>query len=169
MEEHRPLILRGNRFLGSALVDQNLLGVSALEEANEKVLELVKGGNYKRASLLSVLCYELKVLEEPKLIEHLVETMDVGLVDLRDIDMSRFSNYGVDPGLCWATMCVPFESVEGFWCVATAHYLSEPVRKHWEKLNDNDVLWYVASLESITEALERIEKSISDGEQESSS
>ncbi len=38
--------------------------------------------------------------------------------------------------------------------VATAYYLSPPVRKYWEELYDGRVLWFGTTLENIADLLE---------------
>jgi len=41
IKENRPLILRSNRFLGSALVERALITNESLEAANEKLLDII--------------------------------------------------------------------------------------------------------------------------------
>lgn len=157
MEHYRPLILRANRFLGSALAEKNLVPFPALEAANEKLLEVVKSGNLRQAWLLRFLFAEDGGLDEAAYLEHLVEHHDAGLMDLHNMDMSKFEEYGVDPDLCWATATLPFDKVEGFLFLATANLLSQPILTHWEKNTDAQLLWFAAPVHSLLEALERVD------------
>lgn len=122
MVEQRPLILRSNRFLGSALVERGLVTSEDLEAANEKLLETIQSGDMRGASLLNILIYELKALDEAQLIDSLVEIDEVSLVDLSNYDLARFRDYKLDRDLCWATYTIPFDRVEDFNMVATGYY-----------------------------------------------
>ncbi|MGB0408990.1 MAG: hypothetical protein ACPG3X_06100 [Opitutales bacterium] len=159
MQQHRALILRSNRFLGSSLVDRGLISVADLEVANEKFMDAIQASELKRASILSSLLFETKALDESALIEHLVEEEGLGLVDLNHMDLRSLRPYNVEHSLCWATSTVPFDKVENVYLLASCYYLSAPVVKHWEEqLNDGRVIWYGTSTTSMTRALERIEE-----------
>jgi len=158
MQEHRALILRSNRFLGSALVERGLVSVDDLEAANEKFMEAIQASELKRASILSTLLFETKSLKEESLIEHLVDEEGLGLIDLSYIDLRSLRPYHVDLSLCWASSTIPFDKVEDTYMVATCYWLSAPVVKHWEDLLDGRVIWYGTSTNSMTRALERIEE-----------
>ncbi len=158
MQQHRALILRSNRFLGSALVDKGLVSVGDLEEANGKFMEAIQASDLKRASILSTLLFDLKKLDEGKLLEYLAEEEKLGLVDLNFVEVSSLRPMKVDLSLCWASSTVPFDNVEGTYMVATCYYLSAPVKKHWEDLLDGRVIWYGTSTSSLSRALERIEE-----------
>jgi len=152
------LILRSNRFLGSALVDKGIVSVGDLESANEKFMGAIQNSELKQASILSTLLYDLKVLDEAKLIDHLVEEHDLGLIDLAHIELSSLRPWNVDFSLCWATSTVPFDKVEDTFLVATCYYLSAPVIKHWEGLLKGGIIWYATSAASMNRGLERIEE-----------
>lgn len=158
MQEHRALILRSNRFLGSALVERGLVSVDDLEAANEKFMEAIQSSELKRASILSTLLFETKSLEERSLIEHLVDEEGLGLIDLNYVDLRSLRPFNVDISLCWASSTIPFDKVENTYMVATCYWLSAPVVKHWEELLDGRVIWYGTSINSMTRALERIEE-----------
>lgn len=158
MQEHRALILRSNRFLGSAMVERGLVSVDDLETANEKFMEAIQSSELKRASILSTLLYETKALEEQSLLEHLVEEEGLGLIDLSYIDLRSLRTFNVDLSLCWATSTIPFDKVEDTYMVATCYWLSAPVVKHWEELLEGRVIWYGTSTNSMTRALEKIEE-----------
>jgi hypothetical protein len=158
MQQHRALILRSNRFLGSALVDKGLVSVGDLEEANGKFMEAIQASDLKRASILSTLLFDLKKLDEGKLLEYLAEEEKLGLVDLNFVEVSSLRPMKVDLSLCWASSTVPFDNVEGTYMVATCYYLSAPVKKYWEDLLDGRVIWYGTSTSSLSRALERIEE-----------
>lgn len=158
MQQHRALILRSNRFLGSALVDKGLVTSGDLEEANGKFMEAIQLADLKRASILSTLLFDLKKLEEAKLMEYLAEEEKLGLVDLNFVELQSLRPMNVDLSLCWASSTVPFDHVEGTYLVATCYYMSAPVIKHWEEILDGRVIWYGTSTSSLSRALERIEE-----------
>lgn len=158
MQEHRALILRSNRFLGSALVERGLVSVDDLESANEKFMEAIQSSELKRASILNTLLFESKALEEQALLEHLVEEEGIGLIDLAHVDLRSLRPMNVDLSLCWASSTIPFDKIEDTYMVATCYRLSAPVVKHWEELLDGRVIWYGTSTSSMTRALEQIEE-----------
>jgi len=157
MQQHRALILRSNRFLGSALVDKGLVSSGDLEEANDKFMEAIQLADLKRASILSTLLFDLKKLEEAKLLDYLAEELKLGLIDLDFVELQSLRPMNVDLSLCWASSTVPFDHVEGTYMLATCYYMSAPVIKHWEDVLDGRVIWYGTSITSLSHALERIE------------
>lgn len=157
MNEHRPLLLRGNRFLGSALVNANLITIDHLEEANQKLLDIIHGGNIKQASILNILTFDMGVLSESELVAHTVENHRTGVIDLAHYNLADGFDYTVDIPLCWATWTIPFDYVDGVYSVASAYYLSKPIVEYWENRLEGYVIWYSSSLKSLAEALERIE------------
>ena len=155
MQEHRALILRSNRFLGSSLVDKGLISSGDLEAANEKFMEAIQADDFERGSILNTLLFGLKVLEEKVLLDHLVEECDLALVDLDFVAMPSLRALNVDLSVCRASSTIPFDKVEKTYLLATCYYLSAPVVKHWESLLDGPVIWYATSAASMTRALER--------------
>lgn len=154
-KERRPLILRSNRFLGSALLERNLIKVEDLEAANEKLLEHVQNGDMRAANLLNILLYDLKSIDESSLVEAVTEDENIGLIDLAHYDMAKFREINADIELCYATYTVPFDRVEDFTMVATAYYLSRPTVQYWEETIGGNIIWYICSVASIAEAIER--------------
>lgn len=157
MQQHRALILRSNRFLGSSLVDKGLLSMNDLESANEKFMTVIQTGEIKRASILNSLVHDLKVLDENKVINFTVEEHEIGLVDLAFYELQSLSAMDIDIDLCWATSTIPFDVIEGTYMLATCYYLSTPVVKHWEEALGGKVIWYATSCASMSRALERIQ------------
>lgn len=147
--------MRANRLLGAQLVENNLVKIEDLENANEKLIEAVAGDQPRQSTILGILAYDMKVLKEDDVLHHIVETDGVGLVDLRDYEVPDDAKKQVDLGACWATWSVPFDREEEFWFVATAYYLSPAVRVHWEKTLGGPILWYGTTLEAIAEYLEK--------------
>lgn len=158
MQQHRALILRSNRFLGSALVDKGLVSVSDLEEANGKFMDAIQASDLKRASILSTLLHDLKKVDEDKILDYLSEEEKLGLIDLNYMEVSSLRPMNIDISLCWASSTVPFDLVEGVYMLATCYYMSAPVVKHWEELLDGRIIWYGTSTGSLSRALERIEE-----------
>ncbi|WP_309396822.1 hypothetical protein [Cerasicoccus maritimus] len=154
-KERRPLILRSNRFLGSALVERELIKTEDLEAANEKLLEAVQSGNMRGANLLNILLFDIKAIDESLLVEVITEDESLGLIDLTHYDMAKFREIDADIDLCYATYTVPFDRVEDFTMIATAYYLSKPTIQYWEEAIGGNIIWYVCSVASIAEAIER--------------
>jgi hypothetical protein len=100
--------------------------------------------------------YEQKVLSEADLLQHLIETDGIGLIDLRNYEVPDEFRKDVDLGSCWATWTVPFDKEEDFYFVASAYYLSPAVRSHWEKQLGGNILWYGTTLEVVSDFLEKI-------------
>jgi hypothetical protein len=164
MEQYRPLVMRSNRFLGSALVERNLIEVPDLEAANSRLLEVIKCGELRQASLLNILFFDLSVLEEEDLIERVLEEAGLGLIELANYDLTRVEHLVPDVNLCWATQTVPFDRIEGFNFLATSYYLSQPARKHWEEALEGEIIWYVTPTSSVANALETLEQLNQNGE-----
>lgn len=155
-KELRPLLMRANRLLGAQLVEHNLVKIEDLEAASEKFIEIVSGEEQRRCSILAVLAYDMKVLNEDALLHHQVETDGLGLVDLREYEIPDDVRKATDIPACWATWSVPFDREEEFTFVATAYYLSPAVRAYWEKELGGRVLWFGTSLDAIADYLEQL-------------
>jgi hypothetical protein len=167
MQSHRALILRSNRFLGSALVDKGLVSSADLEEANSKFMDAIQSADLRQASILTSLLFDIKKLDESKLLGYQVEELRLGLVDLDFIELQSLRPMNVNLELCWASSTVPFDFVEGTYFVASCYYMSAPVVKHWEETLDGRVIWYGTTTASMSRALERI-KSIHEAEDSAS-
>lgn len=155
--EYRSLLMRANRLMGANLVDANLVKIDDLEKANERLLELVASGQPRQNTVLGILCYEMKVVREEDVLQHVVDNEGVGLVDLRDYDVPEDIRRQTDVSSCWATWSVPFDREEDFHFIATAYFLSPAVRAHWEKLLGGSVLWFGVTLDAIADYLEKLE------------
>lgn len=148
--------MRANRLLGAALVEANLIKIEDLEKANERLLEVLALEQPRQSTVLGILAYEMKVLREEDALQHIVDNDGAGLVDLRDYDVADEVKKTIDLGPCWATWSVPFDKEEDFHFVATAYYLSPPVRAFWEKQLDGPILWFGSTLEGIADYLEKM-------------
>ena len=157
MTEHRPLLMRANRLLGSALVEHNLVKFEDLETANERVLELAGQGDFRQASVLGILACETKVLKEEDVLHLAMEEHALGVVDLRHYEVPEDVKKELDLGMCWATWSVPYEKEEDFWFVATAYYLSPAVRTHWEKKLGGTIIWHATTMDVVAEFLEKLQ------------
>jgi hypothetical protein len=157
--EHRALLMRSNRLFGANLVEANLVTIESLEAANERLLELVAAGNYRKSSLLAILAYEIQVLKEAEVLQHVMDEHGAGLVDLRGYEVPDEVLATINLGACWATWSVPFDREEGLHFVATAYYLSPAVRTYWEKILGGPVVWFCTSMETLTDFFEKLEAS----------
>ncbi len=158
MASLKPLIMRSNRLLGASLVDQNLVSIDDLDKANERLLEIMsEGSSNNQVSLLSILVNEMQCLQEDALFEKCIENHGLGIIDVRNIELPEEISMTLNPSECWATWTVPFDYVEDTRYLATAYYLSPPVRKHWEEKMNGKAIWFATSLESIAGFLESVE------------
>jgi hypothetical protein len=155
--EYRPLLMRANRLLGSALIEHNLVKFEDLEAANERLLEVAASGQVRQSSVLSILVYEKKVLREEDVLHHVVDDHGVGVVDLRGYDVPEEVRKEIDLDACWATWSVPFDREEDFHFVATAYYLSPAVRTHWEKKLGGQIIWQATTMDIIADFLDRMQ------------
>lgn len=156
VQVNRSLLMRANRLLGANLVEANLIKIEDLEQANEKLLTIVAMDQPRQSTLLGILAYEMGVIREDELLQHIVDNDGVGLVDLRHFELSDELKKSLDLPACWATWSVPFDREEDFHFVATAYYLSPAVRAYWEKQLDGPILWFGTTLEGIADYLEKL-------------
>ncbi len=162
MASLKPLIMRANRLLGATLVDQNLVSIDDLDKANERLLEITSSkSSDHQASLLSILVNEMQALKEDVLFEKYIEDYGLGIIDARNIELPEELSMTLKPDECWATWTIPFDQVEDTRYLATAYYLSNPVRKYWEDKVKGNVIWFATSLESIIGFLEGVESAAS--------
>src|SRR6187431_1453187 len=154
--EYRPLLMRANRLLGSALIENNLVKFEDLEAANERLLEIAAGGHVRQSSVLGILVYEKKVLREEDVLHHVVDDHGVGVVDLRGYDVPEEVKKELDLEAGWATWSVPFDREEDFHFVATAYYLSPAVRTYWEKKLGGQIIWQATTMDIIADFLDRM-------------
>jgi hypothetical protein len=154
--EYRPLLMRANRLLGSALIEHNLVKFEDLEAANERLLEVAASGQVRQSSVLSILVFEKKVMREEDLLHHVVDDHGVGVVDLRGYEVPDEVKKDIDLDACWATWSVPFDREEDFHFVATAYYLSPAVRSHWEKKLGGQIIWQATTMDIIADFLDRV-------------
>jgi hypothetical protein len=168
MTEYRPLLMRANRLLGSALIEHNLVKFEDLEAANERLLEVAATGQVRQSSVLSILVYEKKVLKEEDVLHHVVDDHGVGVVDLRGYDVPDEVRKELDLDACWATWSVPFDREEDFHFVATAYYLSPAVRSYWEKKLGGQIIWQATTMDIIADFLDRAHAERGEGSKKSS-
>lgn len=163
LQEYRPLIVRGNRALGSMLLEKKLVTPEQLDEANEKFLANIEQGDARRASLLHTLMFEMQVLNEDAFLEATIEKCALGLIDLHGCQFRKFADLKPDPEACWATWTVPFDLVDDFYMLASLMYPSPAVVKFWqEKFAGKNLLWYATSIRSFQMAMEKLEQLKSD-------
>jgi hypothetical protein len=156
LPEHRQLLMRANRLLGAGLVEANLVKIEDLEKANERLLEIMAVEQPRQSTVLGILAYQMKVVREEELLQHVVDNEGVGLVDLRGYDVPDEVKRTTDLPTCWATWSVPFDHEEDFHFIATAYYLSPAVRSFWEKQFSGPILWFGSTLEVIADYLEKV-------------
>jgi len=154
----QQLILRANRYLAAALLENRLITSDDVEKANAKLLGLLQSTTPHNLSVLTILIYDLQALDEDKLINRLVDQYKVGLVHLGHFKFEEAPLEGITIEECSATMSIPFDRIGNAVCIATCYYLSKPVIDYWQSKFDN-ILWYTTSVSSLTSAVEKIPKS----------
>ncbi len=150
-------MMRANRALGSSLVEHNLITVEALDEANERLLELNANESAENVSLLHILVYEKQSLTEEQVLSYEVEEMGLGMVDLSNYDQPYDLRKKLELEACRATWTVPFDAEEGIHFLVTAYYLSPAVRSYWERQLETPILWFVTSMENIGDFLRKLQ------------
>jgi len=165
-KDHRALILRSNRFLANTLNENGLVNEDDIDEANEKLLDAIDAGNLRQISVLNILIYDLKKLEEKDYIDFIVKEMKIGLINLRNYKPRPIANEMNDPDICWSTWTVPFDLVGDYYLVATAYYPSQPVIEYWDSIADRPIVWYGASIQCVTETIDRVIEATGMGEEE---
>jgi hypothetical protein len=156
MNEFRPLMMRSNRLLGASLVEHNLIKIETLEQANERLLELMAATDDAPVSLLQVLVVEKKAITEQQILNFLSEEMGLGVVDLTNYEQPDEVRKRVEIGACAATWTVPFDLEEGVNFVASAFYLSPAVRSYWENELSGPILWFATTTENVGEYLAKL-------------
>ncbi len=140
------------------MVEKGLVSIDDLDEANDRLLELMStDSNTVQVNLLSILVGEKQSVNENELLELLVEEYGLGLVDVRDVEYPDSLKKGLDTKACWATLTVPFDHVEDTTYLASAYYLSPAARSHWEEKLEGHVVWYAATVESLSDFLDKFE------------
>lgn len=157
--EHRSLLMRANRLLGAHLVEANLVKIEHLEAANERLLELISSGDYRKGSVLSILAFELQVVKESDILHHIMDEHGIGLVDLRSYDVPEDLRATTELGACLATWSLPFDREEDVYFVATAYYMSPAVRTFWEKHLGGPVVWFGTTQEMLSDCFEKMQES----------
>jgi len=155
--EHRSLLMRANRLLGAHLVEANLVKIDNLEAANERLLELISTGDHRKGSVLSILAYELQVVNETDVLQYVMEEHGLGLVDLRSYEVPDDLRSSYDVGACWATWSLPFDREDDVFFVATAYYLSPAIRVYWEKQLGGPIVWFGTTQEMLADYFEKLE------------
>jgi hypothetical protein len=157
MNEFRPLMMRSNRLLGASLVEHSLIKIEVLEQANERLLELMSSAEDMPVSILQILIVEKKALNEQQILNFLSEEMGLGVVDLANYDQPDEIRKRLELGACWATWTVPFDIEEGVNFVASAFYLSPAVRSYWEAELTGPIQWYATTTENISDFLSKLQ------------
>jgi len=122
--------MRANRLLGASwsITTHKTRGS---RERQRRLLEVIASEQTRQMTVLGILAYEMKVVKEDDVLQFLVDSEGIGLVDLRNYDVHEELRKSVDVGACWATWSVPFDREEDFTFIATAYYLSPAVRTYW--------------------------------------
>lgn len=150
------LLLKSNRMLGGQLTDCGLISLQQLEAANTALLDRLAGEDIRETSLLKVLLFEQKTLDENDLLNYQIEHRNVAGVSLR--------HYHIDPNILkdfsgdetWATWTLPIDEVDGVWFLASAYYMSPFVRRYWSDKLRGEIVWCVAPMLDLDTAIDQV-------------
>jgi len=159
LQEHRPLIVRSNRTLGSLLLEKKLVTSDQLNAANEKLIEYLDKEDLRRASILHVLIFDMQVLQEDAYLEAVIEKFALSLMDLHSCQFKKVAELSLDPAACWATWTIPFDIIDDFYLLASLHYPSPQVTKFWQdKFPGKHIIWYAIAVRSFQAGMEKLEQ-----------
>ncbi len=136
-------------------MNQGLIGEEDLEAANERLVDSFNSGEILRPRLLEIMIYELHVLKEDDLLEHLSKDSKLGLIDLSRVKLNL--PQGVTAEECLATGTIPFDRLEDRFFLATTYYYSNPVKDYWEKRLEGEIEWFATSIESLSSGMEDLQ------------
>lgn len=152
---YKTLSLTANRSLAAVLIENELASVDSIDQANDQILSFIESGNLRQVSLLNILAYELKVLDESDYIKYVTGKLHFPLINLQSYNIRKFEDEANDHNRCLATWTLPFDQVGDYIMIASSYCPSNAVIRHWEELLPTKLLWYATSQTSISEALER--------------
>jgi hypothetical protein len=160
-EQYKPLFLKANRALGTALVEDKLVTAEHLDLANARLLDMLRQGEFKQASLLNILLANPDVLKEGVLVQYQIDAHELSLINFTSYNLERSVSPETDFAACWATRTLPYDVQEEFVFLATNFYLSEPVRAFWQDIyQGKQLVWSIAGVADLGDALERVESRI---------
>lgn len=157
MRNGQSLLIKANRMFGARLVENNIIDLEDLENANTHFLDKLRSGNLNEASILKLLVYELKSLNEDDLINYQIEKLGLGYCDLDNYKINEDIISTINIEDCRSTWSLPIDSIAGFWFVSSAYYLSIAVRKFWEESLNGDIIWYVSDFPRLNAKIESLE------------
>jgi hypothetical protein len=149
------LVLKANRSLGSRLGEIGLVGIDALDEANEIFVTRLREGILKEASLLRVLLYDLQAFPESDLFSHQIENDRVGAISLDAYQVQDEVVSTVSLDECLATWTVPIDHWHGTTFLASAYQPSEFVRQFWSERIESRVSWMACPFGELENFFER--------------
>lgn len=140
------------------LIRLRLVESEMVDQAKTQMANHLERGEIKNACLLKILIWDLKLVEEKKVLDYQIEKFNLGFCDITNYDIDRDELPEFKLRECWASMSLPIDFMSEVFFVATAHYLSSDVISHWENRLCRDIVWFVADLSSLTLALETLER-----------
>ena len=138
------------------MVEHNLVNIEHLEAANERLFEILREGDSRQASLLSILTGEMASFQESEILEFVVRKHGIGVINLNGYSIEEGCIEKIDPDLTWATWTLPFDKEDDFTFLATAYHLSPAVRTYWEERIAGPVIWYATTVDVLAETIDRL-------------
>jgi hypothetical protein len=155
--EASRLMLKANRVLGTRLVESGLVKNEDMDRANELFIERARAKDLRRASLLRILLFENQTLLEESLLDYQLEEFPVGAVLLENYQMDHELILQQPLELLRASWTLPIDLVQGRWFLATAYYMSDPMRAFWEERLNGRITWYLCPLGQFEATFEELQ------------
>ncbi|NBD37884.1 MAG: hypothetical protein GVY10_04870 [Verrucomicrobia bacterium] len=155
--EASRLMLKANRVLGTRLVESGLVTNEDMDRANELFIELARAKDLRRASLLRILLFENQTLLEESLLDYQLEEFPVGAILLENYQMNHELILQHPLDLLRASWTLPIDLVQGRWFLATAYYMSDPMRAFWEERLNGRITWYICPFGQFETSFEELQ------------
>ena len=158
MDPTIALAQKVNEQMGEEFIRLRLSKSEIVDQAKTQMAAYLEQGEIRNACLLKILTWDLKLVEEKKILDYQIEEFNLGFCNITNykIDRNELPEFRLRE--CWASMSLPFDFLAEVFFVATAHYLSSEVIAHWENRLCRDIVWFVADLSSLTLTLETLER-----------
>ncbi len=150
------LLIKSNRVLGTRIVEAGLATIEDMDRANESFIELARAKDIRRASLLRIMVYDHQTLKEESLLDYQLEQYPVGAVMLEDFQINEEALAEIPLEVMRASWTMPIDRIGERWFLATAYYMSDSVRQHWEERLGGRITWYLSSLSQLESTFERL-------------
>lgn len=131
--------------------------MSDLDAANALFVSRVRSGEIGQASLLRILIFEEQTLDERSLLEYQIREFELGGIDPSKYQIPEELLRQFPPEEYLVTWTVPIDISGRTYFLATAYYLSDIARQHWEKRVNGEVIWFLSPFSAIEGVMEGLQ------------